>query len=113
MDIDDEKIAHARLLQPEFASNFLTGNMFEGIPLDADTVYSLVLLMPGRLLEVGAGEADRLRGWLQGHFERLLVYAYGEWLTGHNGLSGLAERAGLRLESLHSSAAVGLARVAD
>ena len=52
IDMQASKIEHARQLQPAFVENFVAGNMFEGIPLDADTVYSLVLLMPGRLLEV-------------------------------------------------------------
>src|SRR5262249_36321352 len=48
VDTDDTKLEHARLLQPAFGANFVAGNMFERIPLDADTVYSLVILMPGR-----------------------------------------------------------------
>ena len=88
VDVDDSKLEHARLLQPQFAMNFLAGNMFERVPLDADTVYSLIILMPGRLLEVDEALAERLREWLRGHFKSLLVYAYGEWLTRYNGLPG-------------------------
>ena len=77
------------------AANFVAANMFERIPLDPETVYSLVILMPGRLLEVDAEAASRLRAWLHGHFQHLLIYAYGEWLTRYQGLEGLAERAGL------------------
>ena len=110
---DESKLEHARLLQPAFFANFVAGNMFEGIPIDADTVYSLVMLMPGRLLEVDEISARRLREWLHGHFQRLLVYGYGEWLTRHNGLAGLAARAGLTLVSAHASGAAGLAVLAD
>jgi SAM-dependent methyltransferase len=113
VDIDESKLEHARLLQPAFGANFVAGNMFERIPLDADTVYSLVILMPGRLLEVEEEAARRLREWLRGHFQRLLVYAYGEWLTRHDGLSGLAERAGLILDAVHRSGTAGLARLAN
>jgi 2-polyprenyl-3-methyl-5-hydroxy-6-metoxy-1,4-benzoquinol methylase len=113
MDSDESKLEHARLLQPAFTANFVAGNMFEGIPIDADTVYSMILLMPGRLLEVDEASAGRLREWLRGHFQRLLVYGYGEWLTRYDGLSGLAERAGLTLDSVHKSGAAGLARIAD
>ncbi len=112
MDTETSKLEHARELQPAFAANFVAGNMFEGIPMDADTIYSLVLLMPGRLLEVDEASARRLRAWLSGHFEHLLVYAYGEWLTRHQGLDGLASRAGLTLASTHPSGAAGLARLA-
>ena len=113
LDVDESKLEHARLLQPAFSANFIAVNMFERIPIDADTVYSLIMLMPGRLLEVDEASAQRLREWLRGHFQRLLVYGYGEWLTRYDGLSKLAERAGLTLESIHKSGAVGLARIAD
>ena len=112
VDVDPAKLDHARELQPAFAANFVAGNMFESIPLDADTVYSLVILMPGRLLEVDEASATRLKDWLRGHFQYLLVYGYGEWLTRHGNLSGLIERAGLEPVALHQSGAAGLARLA-
>jgi hypothetical protein len=61
MDLDETKLEHARQLQPSFAANFVAGSMFDGVPLDADTVYSLVMLMPGRLLEVDDASAGQLR----------------------------------------------------
>jgi 2-polyprenyl-3-methyl-5-hydroxy-6-metoxy-1,4-benzoquinol methylase len=112
VDTDAQKLSHARLLLPESGAHFVAGNMFDGVPLDADTVYNLALLMPGRLLEVDEAAARRLREWLRGHFHHLLVYAYGEWLTRHNGLSGLAARAGLTLDSIHESGTAGLAHIA-
>jgi SAM-dependent methyltransferase len=107
VELDETKLAHARELQPAFAANFIAGNMFDGLPLDADTVYSLVLLMPGRLLEVDETSAARLLNWLRGHVIHLIVYAYGEWLTRHGDLAGLAARAGLTLTSRHRSGAAG------
>ena len=113
VDVDEPKLEHARLLQPTYAANFVAGNMFERIPIDPDTIYSLIMLMPGRLVEVDEASARRLREWLHRHFQRLLVYGYGDWLTRYGGLEGLAGRAGLTIESLHRSGAVGLARIAD
>lgn len=113
MDLDVTKLEHARLLQPAFAENFVAGSMFDGIPLDGDTVHSVVLLMPGRLLEVDEAWAAQLRSWLQGHFQHLLVYAYGDWLTKHDGLAGLTAKAGLRLLSSHRSGTAGFAQLAD
>jgi hypothetical protein len=113
VELDESKLHHARFLQPAFGANFIAGSMFEGIPLDADTVYSLVLLMPGRLLEVDDAAGRRLRDWLRGHFKDLVVYAYGDWLTRYDGLAGLTERAGLVLTSAHPSGAAGMARLAD
>ena len=113
MDVEESKLAHARLLQPEFSDNFIAGNMFERIPLDAETVYNLIILMPGRLIEVDEASAQRLREWLRGHFQQLLVYGYGEWLTRYGGLAGLTERAGLTLDAAHRTGSAGLARIAE
>jgi SAM-dependent methyltransferase len=113
MDTETSKLEHAKQLHPAYAEHFVAGNMFDSIPLDADTVYSLVLLMPGRLLEVDEASARRLKAWLRGHFEHLLVYAYGEWLTRHQGLEGLAALAALTLLSPHQSGAAALAGLAD
>jgi hypothetical protein len=113
MDTDASKLEHARELHPASAEQFVAGNMFDSIPLDADTVYSLVLLMPGRLLEADEVSARRMKNWLRGHFEHLLVYAYGEWLTRHQGLDGLAARVGLTLVSPQAGGAAALARLAD
>ena len=111
VDVDETKLDHARQVLPAFAANFIAGSMFHGIPLDDDTVYSLVLLMPGRLLEADDASARQLRSWLVGHFHHLLIYAYGEWLTRYEGLEGLAAKAGLTLVSPHASGAAGLARI--
>src|SRR5262249_48643048 len=113
VDTDETKLERARLLQPAFGANFVAGNMFERIPLDADTVYSLVILMPGRLVEVDESSGRRLREWLRGHFQQLLVYAYGEWLTRYGGLPGLAARTGLSVVTLHFSGTAGLVCFAD
>jgi SAM-dependent methyltransferase len=111
VEMDETKLAHARELQPAFAANFIAGNMFEGVPLDAETVYSLVLLMPGRLLEVDERAAARLLDWLRGHVVHLIVYAYGEWLTRHGDLAGLAAQAGLTVTSMHRHGTAGLANL--
>lgn len=79
------------------------------VPIDTDTVYSIIILMPGRLLEVDSARAIRLRGWLHGHFEHLLIYGYGEWLTDHDGLSGMATKTGFELIKQHPSGTAGLA----
>ena len=110
MDFEPEKVLHAGELQPDFKENFLAGSMFKSLPIDADTVYSIIILMPGRLLEVDSARADRLRSWLNGHFEHLLIYGYGEWLTDHGGLAGLAAKTGFELLKEHPSGTAGLAR---
>ena len=59
--------------------------------------YALALLMPGRLLEVAPVRAAQLRARLNQQCDRVLVYAYGDWLTRHGNLKGLAAAAGLKL----------------
>lgn len=70
--------------------------------------FDLVLLMPGRLLEMESSAAERVRGELRRH-RRVVVYAYGDWLESRTAihqdchdrgphwhdLAGLAAAAGL------------------
>lgn len=59
--------------------------------------HDVVLLMPGRLLEMDPRHALSVRSALPRLGRRLVLYAYGEWLTRHGSLEVLAEAAGLRL----------------
>lgn len=63
------------------------------------TVFDCVLLMPGRLIEmedVDPAAAAKLRQWLRAHAKRVLVYAYGDWLTRYpGGFHGLCAVSGL------------------
>lgn len=56
--------------------------------------YSLAILMPGRLLEVGPDKADRFRHKLREHCTKVLVYAYGDWREKYGGLKQLSQAAG-------------------
>lgn len=112
IDADPERIEHARILITGFADHFITGDIFEAEQICThQQKYDIALLMPGRLLEVRAKRAERLRDFLRKGCKYLLVYAYGDWLTRYNNLQGLAPRAGLRLLSLDEDAPAGLARV--
>lgn len=106
------RIDHARLLSPDFADNFMSGNMFDSeLPWPAGRRYALTLLMPGRLLEVDAGQAGWLRAKLQAHCDQLLIYAYGDWLVRYGTLANLARRAGLTPLTSEPTAAACLARI--
>ena len=59
--------------------------------------YALAFVMPGRLLEVDDDAAARLRANLGAHCDRILLYAYGDWLTRTGGLASLARDAGFTL----------------
>jgi 2-polyprenyl-3-methyl-5-hydroxy-6-metoxy-1,4-benzoquinol methylase len=98
IDLDPTRIAHAREVHGSCADHFVTGDVFESEEIWVDgRRYALALLMPGRLLEAGPERAARLRTRLRTACDRVLVYAYGDWLMRHGGLRGLAEAAGIRL----------------
>lgn len=98
IECDPARLEHARTLDPEHAENFVLGDMFDSQAIWADEPrFALGILMPGRLLEVDAGRAEKLRSWLEERCDHLLVYAYGDWLTRYGDLRGLAQEAGFAL----------------
>ena len=105
LDAIKNRVDHAKQLLPEFGSNFVVADMFaESGWLDNDhfgklraDYFNLVLLMPGRLIEASPEQAETLKLNLKKFSQRILVYAYGDWLTQHDGLAGLCETAGLKL----------------
>ncbi len=110
VEIDAERLEHARTLFPDHVENFTVGDMFSEEIWQAGRRYALVLLMPGRLLEAGPERAAWLREQIKAHCDHVLVYAYGDWLTKYRDLQGLARRAGLSLLSSGSGATVSLAK---
>lgn len=116
-----DRIAHARELLPRFAQNFVRGDMYDTDDWGASgRRYTLALLMPGRLLEVSPAKAAQLRAWLRQNCDRILVYAYGDWLTryGSSGtLKPLVVEAGLEFlgdqepADLVAEGAAGFAKV--
>ena len=111
-DIGPDKIEHARTLLPDFADNFILGDMFENEQLWAEgRQYALIILMPGRLLEAGPERAATLREKLRQGCDHLLVYTYGDWSPQYRGLSELAQAAGLSLLTPAKDVGVSLATV--
>lgn len=100
IDRDASSIAHAHELHPERAQNFVVGDMFDSDQLwTADHHYALALLMPGRLLEMDPERATQLLQRIAKHSDRLLIYAYDDWLANCGGLVGLARQTGLAISS--------------
>jgi SAM-dependent methyltransferase len=98
VDVDPERIEHARQLHPGHGGNFVSGGMFDDDRLWVEgRRYALALLMPGRLLETDEARAMVLRHRLRDSCDRVLVYAYGDWLTRFGDLASLAGQAGLTL----------------
>jgi SAM-dependent methyltransferase len=112
VDSEAERVAHAEVILPQFAGNFVCGDMFALDNLWTEGwEFELVILMPGRLLEVAPERAAHLRWWLQEHARYVLVYAYGDWLKRYTDLYGLAREAGLALLAADRTAVTSLARV--
>ena len=40
-------VIHACELQPDFRENIIAGPMFTSIPLDMDSIFSIIIVMPG------------------------------------------------------------------
>jgi 2-polyprenyl-3-methyl-5-hydroxy-6-metoxy-1,4-benzoquinol methylase len=98
VDIDPLRIEHARQLHPAHPGNFVSGDMFESEEVwPQGRGYALALVMPGRLLETDERRAAALREWLRRTCDRVLVYAYGDWLTRAGDLASLAREAGLTI----------------
>jgi SAM-dependent methyltransferase len=110
---DPARVEHARKMHPQFADNFILGDMFKIDRVwDANRRFALALIMPGRLLESRPEQAAELKRHLKEQCDSILVYAYGDWLTRFGNLAGLAEKAGLKLVSADAEGSVGLATIA-
>ena len=96
IDVDPERIEHARQLHPGHGANFVSGDLFDDDRLWVEgRRYALAFLMPGRLLETDQARAAALRERILRTCDRVLVYAYGDWLTRAGDLTNLASEAGL------------------
>ena len=110
IDADAGRIEHARKLLPRFAANFFTGDFFEmDEPWLNGRRYALAILMPGRLLEARPEEALRLRRRLAAQCDRVLVYAYSDWLARYDSLTELARSVGLIVDDAEPGSRAALA----
>jgi hypothetical protein len=108
IDSEATRIAHAREILPQFAQNFILGNMCDSDALwSPERKYTLVILMPGRIVEAGHIRATRLRAWLR-RCDLILVYAYDDFLIRYRGLKSLVAQAGL--EFMNGNEQVGFAK---
>ena len=93
IDLNEKAVETARILQPEFSSNFFTGNIFDANSiLPKDTMFELVIIMPGRLLEFKNEEKRRqFLTWLKESSKNILVYVYGDWIEKYGSLKNILE----------------------
>jgi hypothetical protein len=72
---------------------------------------SVVLLNPGRVLEMEPEQARRVRYWLS-HVPTIILYAYPDWTTTES-LESLAAKAGFAMTPLHKTPAVSVGLVTN
>lgn len=111
---DGFKIERARRLQPKYADEFRTANLFDPAATESGgPAYYLTILMLGRLIEVPPEAALALLERLRRRTHRLLVYAYDDYVRQTMPFASMALRAGLELLRPATAAHVSLARLGD
>jgi hypothetical protein len=92
-----QHIAHARQVLPDFAANFVIGNLFADEDLDQlRQPYRLVMVGFNRLLEVSEERACQFTSEIRRWCDNLLVYRYPS-AEPTSDLETLADRFGLRI----------------
>jgi hypothetical protein len=112
VEIRPERVAHAAELLPGYAANFVCGDIFTAQEIWPPAQrYALAILMPGRLIEAGPARGAYLCERIDVQCERLLVYAYDDWLTRYGGLESLAAAAGLTISDAGPGATCALVQL--
>ena len=110
VDVVPEKIAHAKLLLPEYKANFAIANIFDIESFwPSSENYSLVILMLGRLIEVPPVHINQLLSRLKDHTTQILVYAYDDYIREYGSLEQMAKQIGLELLKSEAFSNVSLA----
>jgi SAM-dependent methyltransferase len=96
VDRDPRKIERARGILPRHRANFVASCAFDVARWwRAGWTFDVMLLCPGRFLEVAAPRSDALRRRIAERVDRLLLYAYSDWISTYGGLEAIARLAGL------------------
>jgi SAM-dependent methyltransferase len=112
VDHSSDKIAHARLLASGFSDNFVASDIFDDCAIwSKDREFQLVILMLGRLTEVGEDQAEKLLRYIKERARNLLVYAYDDYLHHHGSLEELARKTGVNLSGKRSGDNVAMAHL--
>jgi hypothetical protein len=110
--VEADAARHARALKRSPSFDLHAGDIFDPAARWARSRVDVTLLMPGRLLEVDAPRANRLRAWLRDNGGRIVAYAYGDWLQRFGSLEALCTHAGLQVTG-HVCSVSGVVSVAD
>ena len=114
VDREPARIARARELFPEHAPHFVTGCAFDFESWwQDDWTFDLMILTPGRFLEVSAAEGEALRTRIAGRVSQVLLYAYSDWLERYGDVETMARLTGFSVTDLSADPMVRGARVAE
>ncbi|MGH9280203.1 MAG: class I SAM-dependent methyltransferase [Acidimicrobiales bacterium] len=112
MDLEPARVEHARQLNPGPDADFRVGDIFDEAAWWPSERFALALLMPGRLVETTPQRRAALLELLGTRCDRVLVYAYGDWLARHGSLAGLAAEAGIDVVGSEPGATAAVGAVA-
>jgi tRNA A58 N-methylase Trm61 len=111
IDCDPERIAHAHILMPEFASHVRSGNLLSDPEYlwSTNRQFMVAILMPGHLVAAPAAKVERLKSRLMTQCRHVITYCYQDWILRHNSLEKLAAAAGLNVKPIYTSDLVSTA----
>jgi hypothetical protein len=108
IDFDSKKIEHAAELFGNQKDNFFVGDLTnDGAAINLIKKSDMILLMPGRLLELTAPERGRFLAELSEAKGILVLYAYGDWITRYGDFGGLVTECGLVLHDNNGTVGIG------
>jgi 2-polyprenyl-3-methyl-5-hydroxy-6-metoxy-1,4-benzoquinol methylase len=76
IDLREERLRHAKVVNPTFGSHFRCANLFDPAIWKVDRTYVLAILMAARLLEVDERTRRELLTNVRARCDSLLVYVY-------------------------------------
>jgi len=111
VDRDPGKIERAREIHGNYPENFVAGSAFDFSgwwPADWD--FDVMILCPGRFLEAPAAEAEALRRRIAEKVDRVLLYAYSDWLASYGSVEAIAHLTGFEILDSSPDKAVRVGR---
>ena len=112
--IDHDKLAieHGRTIMPEYADNFILGDIFKSVDIwKQREYYDIALLMPGRLTVVNEDHRNWLKKQLKKHCKAIIIYLYNDWLGRSDGLKEISKRVGITLINELENQNIALAKI--
>ncbi len=113
IDCDSHKIERAIDLNHGYKSTFISGNMFDIDMLEHHfgSRIGVCIIMLGRLTEVTSESAVRLLDWIGESAEKVLVYAYNDYLRNGTSLNSLADTLEIQLGTVTDTDSVSFATI--